>query len=145
MEEVKIMIHDQDLPIHPWDEEPRTTVYVQNIVSHSSLGFKTPKEMYIGNKCEVRHLKIFSCPVYVHILEEKRTKLDHYGKKGIFVGYYEISKTFRIYISTFHHIEISMDVTFDEVTYLKKYRRCQLEEVHEEDVPPIMVEVVHPF
>ena len=28
------------------------------------------------------------------------------------------------------------DVTFDEETTLKKSRRCQLEEVHEEDVPP---------
>ena len=43
--------------------------------------------------------------------------------------------------SGFHHIEISRDVSFDEGTPLKKYRRCQLEEVHEEDVPPRMVEV----
>ena len=46
----------------------------------------------------------------------------------------------RIYISEFHHKEIGSDVTFDEETTLKKSRRCQLEEVHEEDVPPRMVE-----
>ena len=33
-----------------------------------------------------------------------------------------------------------MDVTFDEETDLKKSRRCHLKEVHEEDVPPRMVE-----
>ena len=43
--------------------------------------------------------------------------------------------------SGFHHIEISKDVTFDEETPLKKSRRCQLEEVHEEDVPPRKLEV----
>ena len=43
--------------------------------------------------------------------------------------------------SGFHHIEISKDVTFDEETPLKKSRRCQLEEVNEEDVPPRMIEV----
>ena len=75
------------------------------------------------------------------ILKEKRTKLDLSGKNGIFVGYSEVSKSFRIYISRFHHIEISRDVTFDEETTLKKSRRCHLEEVHEEDVPPRMVEV----
>ena len=33
-----------------------------------------------------------------------------------------------------------MDVTFDEEATLKKSRRCHLEEVHEEDVPPRKVE-----
>ena len=87
------------------------------------------------------HLNIFGCPIYVHIPKEKRTKLDPSGNKGIFVGYYEVSKAFRIYFSGFHHIEISMDVTFDEETTLKKSRRFQLEEVHEENVPPRRIEV----
>jgi hypothetical protein len=37
------------------------------------------------------------------------------------------------------HIEISRDVTFDEEATLKKSRRCQLEEVCEEEpVIPIL-------
>ena len=112
MEAVKTMVHDQNLPMHIWDEATRTTVYVQNILSHSDLGFKTPKELYTRKKPEVRHLNIFGFPVYVHILKKKRTKLDPYEKKRIFVGYYEVSKAFRIYILGFHHIDISRDVTF---------------------------------
>ena len=46
MEAVTTMIHDQDLPMHLWDEAARTTVYVQNILFHSALGFKTPEDMY---------------------------------------------------------------------------------------------------
>ena len=42
--------------------------------------------------------------------------------------------------SGLHHIEISRDVTFDEETTLKKSRRCQLKEVHEDVVPPRNVE-----
>jgi hypothetical protein len=49
------------------------------------------------------------------------------------VGYYEVSKAFRIYIPGHCHIEISRDVTFDEDATLKKSRRCQLEEVREEE------------
>ena len=141
MEAMKTMIHHQDLPMHLWVEATRKTIYVQNRLSHSALGFKTPKEMYTGKKHEESHLKIFNCPVYVHIPKEKRTKLDPSRKKGIFVGYCEVSKSFRICISGFHHIEISMDVTFDEETTLKKYRRCHIEEVHEDSVPPRKVEV----
>ena len=85
--------------------------------------------MFTRKKPEVSHLKIFGCPVYVHIPKEKRTKLDPSGKKGIFVGYCEVSKAFRIYILGFHHMEISRDVTFDQEAALKRSRKCQHEEV----------------
>jgi hypothetical protein len=74
MEAVKTMIHDQYLPMHLWAEAAR--MYVQNRLSHSALGLKTPEEMFSGKKPEVSHLKIFGCLVFVHILKEKRTKLD---------------------------------------------------------------------
>ena len=90
------LIHDQDLPMHLWVKGARTTVYVQNRLSHSALSFKTPEEMYTGKKPEVNHLKIFGCPVYVHIPKEKRTKLDPSGKKGIFVGYSEVSEACKV-------------------------------------------------
>jgi hypothetical protein len=123
MEAIKTMIHDQDLPMHLWAEATRTTIYVQYRLSHSALGFKTPEEMFIGKKPEVSHLKIFGCPVFVHIPKEKRTKLDPSGKKGIFVGYCEVSKAFRIYIPLYHHIEIRRDVTFDEDATIKRSRK----------------------
>ena len=96
MEGMKTMIHDQYVPMHLWDEATRTVVYVQNKLSHSSLGFKTLEEMYTRKKLEVIHLRIFGCPIYVHIPKEKRTKLDLPRKKGIFVGYCEVSKSFMI-------------------------------------------------
>jgi hypothetical protein len=114
LEAVKTMIHDQDLPMCLWAEATMVVVYVQNQLSHSALGLKTPEEMFTGKKPEVIHLKIFGCPVFIHIPKEKRNKLDPSGKKGIFVGYCEVSKAFRIYIPGQHHIEISRDVTFDE-------------------------------
>jgi hypothetical protein len=68
--------------------------------------------------------------------------LDPSGKKGIFVGYCEVSKAFIIYIPGYHHIEVSRDVTFDENATLKRSRKCQLEEVYEEPVPPRVAEPV---
>ena len=136
MDAMKTMIYDQDLPMHLWAEAARTIVYVQNRISHSALGFKTPEEMFTGKNPEVSHLKTFSCPVYVHIPKEKRTKLDPSGKKGIFVGYCEVSKAFRIYIFGFHHMEINRDVIFNEEESLKRSKKCQHEEEYEEDAPP---------
>jgi hypothetical protein len=42
MEVVKTMIHDQDLPMCLWEEATMAAVYIQNKISHSALGFKTP-------------------------------------------------------------------------------------------------------
>jgi hypothetical protein len=97
--------------------------------------------MFIRKKPEVSHLKIFDCPVFIHIPKEKRNKMEPSGKKGIFVGYCEVSKAFRIYIPGHHHIEIRRDLTFDEEATLKKSRRCQLEEMYEEEpINPRMTE-----
>ena len=87
MKAVRAMIHDQDLPMHLWAEATRTTIYVQNRISHSAIGNKNPEEKFTGENLEVSHLKIFSCPVYLHVPKEKRSKLDPSRKKGIFVGY----------------------------------------------------------
>jgi hypothetical protein len=105
-----------------WAEATMAIVYVQNQLSHSALGLKTPEEIFTGKKPELSHFKIFGCPVFIHIPKEKRNKLDPSGKKGIFAGYCEVSKAFKIYIPGQHHIEISRDVTFDEYATLKKYK-----------------------
>ena len=75
---------------------------------------KTPKEAFIGVKPEVSQLRIFICPIYIHVPKEKRTKMEPSGKKGTFVGYSETSKDFRIYVPGQRYIEVSRDVTFDE-------------------------------
>jgi hypothetical protein len=69
--------------------------------------------------------------------------LEPSGNKGIFVGYCEVSKAFRIYIPGHRHIDINRDVTFDEYEMLKKSIRFHLEEVYEEKpVIPITKESV---
>jgi hypothetical protein len=98
--------------------------------------------MFFEKKPEVSHLKIFSCPMFVHIPKERRTKMDPLGKKGIFVGYCEVSKAFKIYKLGYHHIKINIDVTFDEDATLNKSRRCYLEEAYEEE--PVAPRVTEP-
>ena len=74
MEVARAMIHDQDLPMYLWAEAAITTVYVQNRTPHRVLEIKTPEEVFSGKKPEVSHLRIFGCPMYIHIPKEKRAK-----------------------------------------------------------------------
>ena len=87
---------------------------VQKCTPHRVLKNKTPEEVFFGKKPEVSHLRIFSCLVYIDIPKEKRTRLDPLGKKGIFVGYSERLKAYRIYFPGFNLIDINRDVQFDE-------------------------------
>ena len=137
MEAVRAMLLDQDLPMHLWVEASRIVVHVQNHNPHRVLENNTPEESFSGKKPEVSHLRIFNCPVYIHILKEKMTKLDPSGKKGIFVGYFEILKAYRIYFPGFKKIDIIRDVTFDEDSAYNKSRKRFTEYPEELEAPRI--------
>ena len=112
-------------------------MYVQNRTPHRVLENNTPEELFFGKKPEVIHLRISSCIVYIHIPKKKSTKLDPSGKKGIFVGYFESSKDYRIYFPGFKKIDISKDVTFDEDTSYNKSRKRPAKEPEEAEAPRI--------
>jgi hypothetical protein len=128
VEATKEMIHNQNLPMHLWVEASNTFVYVHNGIPHNILGNKTLKEVFNGKNPEVNHLKIFGCPMYIHIPKEKITKLEPSRRKGIFIGYNEISKAYRIYIPGKIQIEIGQDVNFNEDEALKRSRESQKDE-----------------
>jgi hypothetical protein len=73
-------------------------MYIQNRCPHAILKDKTLEEVFSGIKTKVGHLRIFGCPMYIHVPKEKRTKMEPSGKKGVFVGYSENSNACRIYV-----------------------------------------------
>ena len=75
--------------------------------------------------------------MYIHIPKEKRPKLDPSRKKGIFVGYSESSKSYKIYFPRFKKIDISRDITFDEDSSYNKSRKRPVEDSEETKVPRI--------
>jgi hypothetical protein len=121
------MMFDQDLPNSFWAEATSTAVYIQNKCPHAILKDKPPEEVFSGIKPEVGHPRIFGCPVYIHVPKEKRTKMEPSGKKGVFVGYSENSKAYRIYVLVQRKIEVNRDVTFHEEVTFKKSRELQHE------------------
>lgn len=120
MEAVCAILHDQRLPKFLWAEAANAAVYVQNRCPHQALGSKTLEEMFAGKKPDVSHFRIFGSPVYFHVPIEKMNKLGASRKKGIFVGYGENTKGYRIYVAGQREVVISLDVTFDEDMALNK-------------------------
>lgn len=110
----------------------------------------TLEEAFSRIKPNISHLRIFGCPVYVHVPKDKRTKLEPSGKRGIFEGYSESSKAYRIYNPGQRYIEVSRDVTFEEdVAFKKSKGSCLEDEAHPQEKnidhdPEIQREPSHP-
>ena len=121
------MMFDQDLPNSLWAEATKIVVYIQNRCPHALLKGKTPEEAFTRSKPDIGHLRVFGCPIYIHIPKEKRMKMDPFGKKGIFVSYSESSKAYRIYIPGKRQIEVSRDVTFHEEAAFRKSKELSLD------------------
>ena len=65
-----------------------TTVYLMNQYSTTNgVHELTPYEIYVGRKSNLSHLRVFGRIAYVHILNERRQKLDPKSEKCILVGY----------------------------------------------------------
>ena len=116
------MIHDQGLQMYLCVESCGTAVYVQNRSLHWRIGDITPEEAFTREKSDINHLRIFGCPVYIHVPWEKRKKLEPAGKQGIFVGYSESAKAYQIYIPNQWKMELSRDVTFEEDVAYRRSR-----------------------
>ena len=119
------MMFDQDLPNSLWEEATYIAAYIQNMCPHDILKDKTPEEVFSGIKPEVGNLRIFRCHVYIHVPKEKRTNMEPSGKKGVFVGYNDNSKDYKIYVPGQRKIEVRRDVTFHEEASFKKSRELQ--------------------
>jgi hypothetical protein len=75
---------------------------------------KTSKEVFTSVKLEVSHFHIFGCLVYIHVLVEKKTKLEPSSRKALFVGYSDTSKAYMVYIPKQRNTIVSRDVKFEE-------------------------------
>jgi hypothetical protein len=107
------VIYSSRVPIRLWAEAIAYSVYTLNRVLSSTAEI-TPYESWYKKRPDVSHLRIFGSRTFVHIPESLRKKLDPKSREGIFVGYCETSKAFRVWIPNMQKVVISRDVFIDE-------------------------------
>ncbi|GKA26260.1 retrovirus-related pol polyprotein from transposon TNT 1-94, partial [Tanacetum coccineum] len=89
----------------------------------TAIDCKNPIEVWSGKPANYSKLCVFGCPAYYHVSEEK---LDPKGKKGIFIGYGDGFKCYRIWSPSERRVIFSRDVTFDK-DYLFRVKKDPLE------------------
>jgi hypothetical protein len=58
---------------------------------------------------------VFGCIAYVHVPNEKRSKLDPKAEKCIFIGYSLKQRGYRCFNPSTQKLQVSKDVVFDEM------------------------------
>ncbi|KAG8503582.1 hypothetical protein CXB51_001580 [Gossypium anomalum] len=76
---------------------------------------KTPQEVWSGNPANYSDLKIFRCPAYAHVDNEK---LEPRSIKCVFLGYKAGAKGYKLWCPENKKVVISRDVVFDETAML---------------------------
>jgi transposase InsO family protein len=116
----KAMFHIHGFHMSLWDEACNIAVFLQNRSLHKVLGRDTLKEAFTGKNLDVSHFRIFGSLVYCHVSSNIKKKLEPAIVKGIFVGYSETAKAYRVYVSTLRRTVIRRDVRFEEGRAIRK-------------------------
>nr|GEZ29034.1 retrovirus-related Pol polyprotein from transposon TNT 1-94 [Tanacetum cinerariifolium] len=113
MEKVRCMLSHANLDKDFWGEDVTTAAYLINRSLHRSLDGNIPEILWSGNSVDYSDLKVFRCPVYVHVNEGK---LVSRAVKRIFLGYGSGVKGYRVWCPDpkYRKIIHSIDVTFNE-------------------------------
>jgi len=98
-EMARTMIHENNLAKHFWAEVVNTTCYVQNRIYIRPLLNKTAYELFKGRKPNISYFHQFGCTCYILNNRAYLKKFDAKAQKGIFLGYSERSKAYRLFNS----------------------------------------------
>lgn len=113
VEAARSMLLAKGLEKELWAEAVMAANYVINRTGKSLVKGKSPYEVWFNKVPEIKGFQIFGSVAYRFVPEEKRKKWDAKSEKGIFIGYDEESKGYRIFFKDENRVEISREVIFD--------------------------------
>ncbi|KAH9651061.1 hypothetical protein KPL70_026606 [Citrus sinensis] len=117
VDKTRCMLINSKLPRSFWAEAVNTASYLVNRSPSSAIGFKTPEELWNGKPANYQNLRVFGCPAYLHI---NQGKLEARALKGVFVGYPDGVKGYKIWCKDQGKCIVSRDVVFHESVLLKE-------------------------
>jgi hypothetical protein len=130
------MLKEKNLPNYFWAEMVTIVVYIMNRTPTAAVHGMTLEEKFTGKKPYVSHLRVFGCIAYVHVPDEKRSKLDPKAKKCIFIRYSLEQKGYRCFNPSIRKLQVSKDVVFDEmVSWYPSLKIIEDGEAKNGDVP----------
>jgi hypothetical protein len=109
----RALLKQRRMPAVFWGEAVVTAIYILNRSPTKALNGRTSYEAWHGHKPAVSHLRVFGCLAFGKELGHI-SKLDERSTPGLFIGYAEGSKTYRILDLKTQRVHTTRDVVFDE-------------------------------
>ena len=113
-EAARTMLSECNLPKYFWAEAINTACYTMNRVLLRPILNKTSYELMFDKKPVVGYFKVFGCKCFILNIKEHLGKFDKKSDEGIFLGYCENKRGFRVYNRRTLIIEEAIHITFDE-------------------------------
>jgi hypothetical protein len=106
------ILKQRGMSIEFWGKAVSTTVFLNHMPTKSLIG-NMPCEAKHGKKPMVSFLRTFGCLAFVKELNDVR-KLDDRSTPGVFIGYEEGVKAYRVLDPRTRRVRLARDVIFDE-------------------------------
>lgn len=117
VEKARAMLIDAKAPMHLWAEAVNTANYLANRSVNSAIENKTPFEKWVLRKPCLNHLHPFGSKAFILKKGPRGHKFAPKAIPGMFAGYSDTSKAYRVYVPK--KIIISADVKVVKVNYYK--------------------------
>jgi hypothetical protein len=121
-----------------WPFAVQYSTYTLNRLPTRRIEWKTPFQLWLGMKPDVKHMKPFGCTMYAHIESSMRNSLQPTSTKCKFLGYAPYQKGFILQPFESTNIIVRRDVQVDEKTILELPKTTQ--QVNEEPGPMAVID-----
>ncbi|TYK11800.1 gag-pol polyprotein [Cucumis melo var. makuwa] len=98
-EMARVMIHAKHLPLNFWAEAVNTVCHIHDRITTRSGTGVTLYELWNGRKLNVKYFHVFGSTCYILANREYHRKWDVKSKQGIFLGYSQNSRAYRVFNS----------------------------------------------
>ena len=112
LERVMCMLSNAGLEKMFWTEAVNMACYLINLGPHTWIECRITNEVWSGRSADYSILRVFGCTVYYHV---NKAKLELRAKKGVFMGYGDGVKGYRVWSPSEKQVVMSMNVVFDAV------------------------------
>ena len=113
------MLHDAGMSTVFWGEAVMTAIRLLNLRPTLHEQHKTPFELWYGRKPSIKHLRVFGCDAFVHVLNDERVKMDAKAIKCIFIGYDTLKPNgYRFFNINTNTVMVRRDAKFNEFSFI---------------------------
>jgi hypothetical protein len=131
MEMARTMLNESRLNDMFWPQAVHIAVHILNISFLRNNKDKTPYQLWKGRPANIKHFRIFGSKCYIKRIDKNLGKLDSRTDEGILVGYSCSRKAYKCYNFRLRKIIESIDVRFDESSFLKSKYKQKDKQIHD--------------